>query len=188
MRVLVLLCLLFPLFSQQGGDSQQDTPSTQVLQGAIQFVNTENTSVMVLYKGMSEEFFVLPQTKMTSNNQQISFQNLQAGQKVKIEFDSTNSRNELVSLDVTSPVVQNPTKPKTNAVSISGQVIGVEPFSRLLIVNSKSRMYNLTVSNATKITKNGKSAQFTDLAAGQKVKITAQQQNQQLYPISIDIE
>ncbi|NGX31145.1 MAG: hypothetical protein K940chlam8_00506 [Chlamydiae bacterium] len=188
MRILALLCLLFPLFSQPTQDSQQDTPSTQILQGAIQFVNTENTSVMVLYKGMSDEFFILPQTKMTSNNQQISLQNLQAGQKVKIEFDSTNSRNELVSLDVTSPIVQNPIKPKTNTVSIFGYVTGIEPFSRLLIINSKSRLYNLTVSNATKITKGGKSAQFMDLEIGQKVKITAQQQNQQLYPISIDIE
>jgi len=193
MKQLILIFAFFSIFlfahaqAQNASQSGSQNTNQDSIDGMITFINKDTNSVYVMAGNFSEEFYLSIQTKLTSGGKEISLQNLQAGQKVTISYDTSNNQNELISLDVTSPVVKNPIKPQIQKVDVQGTIVAIEPFTKQVVINASTRSYTMNITTSTKITKNTKTAKFSDLQSGQKVQIKGQELNYVLYPNSIDI-
>jgi hypothetical protein len=183
-------CFLLPLmlFAATAQDQNKDQISVQKIDGKILFINTATNGIMIQVGSFSQEFVFTPKTSMSSGNQAIGFRNLMAGQSVEIVYMASNYQNELVSINVTNPIVKNPDPSGKEQVQLSGKITMIEPFSRLVLLNAGSRSYQLQVSQSTSVMLYGKQGAFTDLKTGQLVKIVAVKVGDQIAPISITVQ
>jgi len=159
------------------------------LKGKLTYVNKQYQSLFIQTYQDSAQLFTNFATKFTSGGHTINFLDLKASQKVFVTYISAPNRFEVVSIDVTDPILP-PSKPKViEKQTFIGKIRSIHPLSSKLVVLAKSRMIILDVSFATQITKDQKKAAFVDLDTSDTVEIVAVRVYNNVYdPISIDIK
>ncbi|HEX5219246.1 MAG TPA: DUF5666 domain-containing protein [Verrucomicrobiae bacterium] len=143
--------------------AQQSTAGESTVKGKVTSVDKSSQTVMI--DGRS--FQLLPTTRVTSNDQQVSIDNIKAGQQVSGQYKpSAENKMELTSLEV-SPAVGG-TSDSSSAESgnnFSGKVSKVDSASQTVTIGNQTYQ----VLPTTRITRNDQQASISDVKAGTQV-------------------
>ena len=143
--------------------AQQSAGGESTVKGKVTSVDRPAQTIMI----DGRNFQVLPTTRITSNDQQVSIDNVKPGQQVSGQYkQSAENKLELTTVEV-SPSVGGTSDGTAgdSGTSFSGKVSKVDSASQTVTIGNQT--YHLLPTS--RITKNDQQASITDLKAGSQV-------------------
>jgi len=140
--------------------AQQQAGGATSIKGKVTSVDKSAQTIMI----DGRTFQLLPTTRITSNEQQVSLDNIKTGQQVSGQYkQSAENKLELVTVEV-SPSVGGTTEGTSSdsGTSFSGKVSKVDSASQTVTVGSQTYQ----VLPTTRITKNDQQASLSDIKSG----------------------
>lgn len=95
---------------------------------------------------------------------EIQISALKTGDKIKVSGDIDENENNITAKSITDETIQ------TEYKKTEGKVTSIEGLS-LILKAEKNKSFTINASSDTKITKNGRSAAFSDIKTGSKIKV-----------------
>jgi hypothetical protein len=143
--------------------AQQSTAAESTVKGKVTSVDKSAQTIMI----DGRAFQVLPTTRFTSTDQQVSIDTIKTGQQVSGQYkQSTENKMELTTVEV-SPNVGGTSEGTASAsgTSFSGKVSKVDSGSQTLTVGNQTYQ----ILPTSRITKNDQQASISDVKAGTQV-------------------
>jgi predicted RNA-binding protein len=143
--------------------AQQSGGGESSVKGKVTSVDKSSQTIMI--DGRS--FQLLPTTRVTSNDQQVSIDNIKTGQQVSGQYkQSAENKMELTSLEVSQSVGgTSDGSSGESGKNFSGKVSRVDTSSQTLTIGGQTYQ----ILPTTRITKNDQQASISDLKAGTQV-------------------
>jgi len=166
MTLAALVAISVAVFSFNTGaqqSTQQSNAQGKTVKGKVSSVDESAQTIVINGK----TFQVLPTTRIASNDQQCSINDIKQGEQVTAQYKQSAENNlELLTVEV-SPAVGGTSNDATSeaGASFSGKVSKVDPDAKTIVIDHKTYY----VLPTTQIKRNDSMANFTDIKAGSQL-------------------
>ena len=162
MTLAAALATAVAMFTLNAGAQQSSAGETSV-KGKVTSVDKSGQTIMI----DGRTFQVLPTTRITSSDQQVSLDNIKTGQQISGNYkQSAENKMELTTVEV-SPAVGGTSEGTTSVsgTSFSGKVSKVDPAAQTVTIDNQT--YHILPT--TRITRNDQQASFNEIKVGSQL-------------------
>lgn len=141
-------------------NAQQPSGGSSSVKGKVTSIDKSAQTVMI----DGRTFQVLPSTRITSNDQQVSIDDIRTGQQISGQYkQSAENKLELTTVELSSSVGgSSDNSSGASGNSFSGKVSKVDSASQTVTIGGQTYHFLPT----SQVTKNDQQASFTDIKAG----------------------